>query len=177
MIETLTKTKGFPGPQSQRWLPPTGLAVDQVRPLAATGALVLLDVRDQEAYLSGHIPGSIHAPDSNPARLVAEVERHPRVVLVCDTGSVSRMVARTLKFSGRADPAYLVGGLRAWTAAGLSLLAVSETGQKHRVSPETHFERATRRIAPVARSLNRRVLFASLAGSAVVLGFTLLMLF
>lgn len=163
----------MPGPQSRRLLPPTGLPVDEVRQFLATGGIAVLDVRDESAFERGYLPGSLHAPESNPRRLVAEVTRHPRTVLVWETGKTSAMVARTLKFSGLADPCYFVGGIRAWTAQGLSLVQISETGQRHRTRTETFLGRTTRRIAPVARGLNSRMLFASLGGVTILLEITL----
>jgi rhodanese-related sulfurtransferase len=174
MCETPKSPSPLPAPQSRRWLPPTGLEVESLRQHVATGTIVVLDVRDEASFRRGHIPNALHAPDSSPGRLAVEATRHPRVALVCDTGKMSALIARTLKVAGTADPCYLVGGLRAWAAAGLDLTQIAEDGRKHRRSPETRLERTTRRIRPVAGSLNRRVLFASLAGSAAVLGMALL---
>ncbi len=162
-------------PRSTRWLPPTGLTVAQLkRDLPVGAAPQLLDVRDLEAFRRSHLPGATPAPDSAPAQLVTLAQRHPRVLLICDDGRMSAMVARTLKFSGIADPLYLVGGLKAWAAEGGLLLETSETGQEHRIARESAGETTVRRLAPVGKALSSRVLFLGLAGAAAVLGVVLL---
>lgn len=156
-------------PRSERWLPPTGITAARLRHLLEIGApLQVLDVRERDRFEKGHLPGSIYSPDSQPAALVMGVEHHPRSVLICDDGRMSAMVARTLKFSGLADPCYLVGGLRAWVREGGCLYETSQTGQEHRVVPETFGEVTSRRLRPVAEGLSSRILFAALAGAAGV---------
>lgn len=162
-------------PRSARWLPPTGMTVSQLnRDLPVGAAPAILDVREWDAFQGAHIPGSVHAPDSRPADLVCQVERHPRVVLVCEDGRMSAMVARTLKFSGIADPLFLVGGLKAWEGEGGALQEISATGQEHRVVRDTIGETAVRRLAPIGKAMSVRVLFLALAASAAVVALVLL---
>ncbi len=144
------------------------------RDLPVGAAPRILDVRELEAFEKGHLADSTHCPDSAPAGLVFLAERHPRVLLVCDDGRMSAMVARTLKFAGIADPLYLAGGLKAWAAEGGPLYETSETGQEHRVVRETPAETTVRRLAPVGKAITARVLYLGLAGAAALLGVVLL---
>lgn len=151
------------------------MTVEQLkRDLPVGAAPELLDLREFAAFEKGHLPGSTHAPDSSPAQLVFLAERHKQVLLVCDDGRMSAMVARTLKFAGIADPLYLAGGLKAWAAQGGPLLETSATGQEHRVVRESLGETTVRRLAPVGRAMSTRVLFLGLAGAAALVGVALL---
>lgn len=145
-----------------------------MRDLAIGSFPVIFDVREEDSFQRARIPGSFHAPDSQPAHLVCQVERHPKVVLVCDDGRMSAMVARTLKFSGIADPLFLVGGVNAWAREGGPLLETSITGQEHQVIRETIGETTVRRLAPVGKAMSVRVLFLALAGSAALVALVLL---
>jgi rhodanese-related sulfurtransferase len=157
-------------PRSTRWLPPTGIsAADLKHELAVGVPTAVLDVRESAPFESGHLRDSVHAPDSNPSRLAKEIEKHARIVLVCDDGRLSAMVARTLKFSGLTDPLYLIGGLKQWTAEGGELFERTEKGIEKRVYRETAGEATRRGLLAVTRSLNARVFFAALAGAAGLL--------
>ena len=91
-------------------------------------APAILDVREAAAFLSGHIPGSLHAPDSQTTALVKKLQTIDRAVLVCDQGKVSAMVRRTLGFCGFHAVSYLEGGLKAWLVAGGTLMEVTRSG-------------------------------------------------
>lgn len=136
-------------------------AVDLGLPIA------ILDVRETDPFVQGHLPRSIHTPDSDAAGLAREVRRHRQLVLVCADGRQSAMVARTLKFSALAEAMYLVGGVKAWADADAPLFETSTTGQEHRVSTEAALYR---RVAAVAGALNLRLVFAAAAAAAVIVG-------
>lgn len=61
---------------------------------------ILIDVRDEEAYRTGHLPGAVHVPLDD----IMEEKYHPQkgkiLYLYCDTGSSSLMAARKLDEDG-----------------------------------------------------------------------------
>ena len=96
--------------------------------LAAGGALVVdtrpADHREHE----GTIPGSVWVErnvlewrlDPASAHKIPQVESYEQVVIiVCDEGYASSLAARSLQELGLARATDLVGGVRAWKAAGL----------------------------------------------------------
>jgi rhodanese-related sulfurtransferase len=106
--------------------------LDRVDPHEAErdpGAL-LVDIRSEvQRERDGVIPGSIHHsrnvlewradPDSGHTdpRMSGDLRR--RVIVVCDGGYQSSLVAATLQDLGYANATDLVGGFQAWKAAGL----------------------------------------------------------
>jgi rhodanese-related sulfurtransferase len=84
----------------------------------------VLDLRSEEAFKSGHLPGAKFA---NAAGLTAAIEKlkldrkHP-VVLVCETGVQSRKLLAEVQKLGFAEVGVLDGGVQAWKAAALPLV-------------------------------------------------------
>lgn len=89
------------------------------------GAIVL-DVREDDEWVAGHIPGAVHVPmmrvpqrlQFDPGPLTPDAE----IVVVCKVGSRSAQVTAWLRRQGY-DAANLAGGLMAWEAAGRPLEA------------------------------------------------------
>ena len=80
---------------------------------------LVIDVRGESEYRSGHLPGSILLPlPELPAR-VGEVPSDRPVVLLCQTGSRSAVAASYLRARGFSQVSNVGGGMAAWFAAGL----------------------------------------------------------
>jgi rhodanese-related sulfurtransferase len=86
----------------------------------------ILDVREPEEWVAGHIDGAQHIPMSQFLQRLAEVPPDRDIVVVCAVGQRSARVAAFLNQRGY-DAANLAGGLQAWVALGRPL--VSETGE------------------------------------------------
>ncbi len=90
---------------------------------------VLLDVREDDEWVAGHIDGAHHIPMGElPGRVGDVVEltdASPQLVVVCRSGVRSAHVVAWLTRLG-VDAVNLDGGLEAWTSARRPL--VSETG-------------------------------------------------
>ncbi|HAT39540.1 MAG TPA: rhodanese-like domain-containing protein [Polynucleobacter sp.] len=84
----------------------------------------VLDVRSEEVFKIGHLPG---AKLANPSGLTAAIEkfkldRKLPVVLVCETGVQSRKLVAEAQKLGFADVGALEGGVQAWKSAELPLV-------------------------------------------------------
>jgi rhodanese-related sulfurtransferase len=87
---------------------------------------VVLDVREDDEWVYGHIEGATHvAMGEVPARLDDLPEGDP-VYVVCRSGGRSARVAAWLNANGF-DAVNVGGGMGEWEAAGRPM--VSETGQ------------------------------------------------
>jgi rhodanese-related sulfurtransferase len=87
---------------------------------------VVLDVREDNEWVAGHIEGATHIPMGDvPARLDEVPEGDP-VFVTCRAGGRSARVAAWLNANGY-DAVNIAGGVGAWAAAGRPM--VSETGQ------------------------------------------------
>jgi hydroxyacylglutathione hydrolase len=84
------------------------------------GAIVV-DVRSLPEWRSGHIAGALHIPLGRLVSQMAERPRSQSVVLVCETGSRSAIGASLLTAAGFTDVTNLIGGVVAWSNAGLPL--------------------------------------------------------
>jgi len=88
--------------------------------------LVLLDVREKDAYAAGHIPGAQHLPRGQLELRVNKELPDPtrRILVCCEFGQISTLAAATLRELGYTQAAALDGGLKAWRDGGLPLTAL-----------------------------------------------------
>ena len=88
--------------------------------LAGAGEVLLLDVREDDEWQAGHAPQAVHHPLGT---LDADALPDDRpVVAVCRSGNRSGKAAQLLLAAGR-DARNLTGGMQAWAAAGLPVVA------------------------------------------------------
>jgi glyoxylase-like metal-dependent hydrolase (beta-lactamase superfamily II)/rhodanese-related sulfurtransferase len=82
--------------------------------------LVVLDVREKDAYSAGHLPGAMFLPRGQLELRVNEAFPDPtvRIVTVCEFGKISTLAAATLRSLGFMHAAAMDGGMKAWREAG-----------------------------------------------------------
>jgi glyoxylase-like metal-dependent hydrolase (beta-lactamase superfamily II)/rhodanese-related sulfurtransferase len=87
--------------------------------------LVVLDVREKDAYAAGHVPGARHLPRGQLELRVNEELPDPtlRILAVCEFGRVSTLAAATLRQIGFQRAIALDGGMKAWREAGYPLVS------------------------------------------------------
>lgn len=91
---------------------------------------VLLDVREPDEWVAGHVEGAIHIPMTELPAMLDRLDHDDDIVVVCKVGGRSARVTAWLNQQGfRASN--LDGGLVAWAGAGRAL--VSESGAPPRV--------------------------------------------
>ncbi len=89
---------------------------------------LILDVREPDEFLAGHIPGAINIPRGF-LEVRADLEHHKRdprlsdrslkIVCYCGGGHRSALAAQTLTQMGFENPLSMRGGWTAYTAADL----------------------------------------------------------
>ena len=89
------------------------------------GELVVLDVRERDAYNAGHVPGARHLPRGQLELRVNEELPNPttRIVTVCEFGKISTLAAATLRELGFLRASALDGGMKAWRESGFPIEA------------------------------------------------------
>jgi rhodanese-related sulfurtransferase len=83
--------------------------------------LILLDVREKDAFAAGHIPGAQHLPRGQLELRVNKELSDPtqRILVACEFGHISTLAAATLRELGYTRAAALDGGMKAWREGGL----------------------------------------------------------
>jgi rhodanese-related sulfurtransferase len=89
---------------------------------AVLEADVLIDVREQDEFAAGHLPGAIHASrgmlefklSSSPALS----SRDLKIVLYCKTSGRAALAACAMHDMGYLNVKSIAGGIDAWIAAG-----------------------------------------------------------
>jgi glyoxylase-like metal-dependent hydrolase (beta-lactamase superfamily II) len=92
--------------------------------IARGGAdLVVLDVRERDAFNAGHVPGARHLPRGQLELRVNDELPDPtaRIVTVCEFGKISTLAAATLRDLGFVRATALDGGMKGWREGGLPL--------------------------------------------------------
>jgi glyoxylase-like metal-dependent hydrolase (beta-lactamase superfamily II) len=86
---------------------------------AGAGDLIVLDVREKDAYDAGHIPGARLLPRGQLELRVDKALPDPtvRVLAYCQLGKISTLAAATLRTMGYPRAVALDGGMDAWTKA------------------------------------------------------------
>lgn len=84
--------------------------------------ITVLDVREGEEYLAGHLPGAIHIPRGVlefKVHLVPQTADKGKTILVyCKTGGRSALSALALQRMGYTQIVSLAGGFDQWTSGG-----------------------------------------------------------
>lgn len=85
--------------------------------------LIVLDVREKDAFAAGHIPTARHLPRGQLELRVNEEFPDPtlRIVVCCEFGKISTLAAATLRELGFLRAAALDGGVKAWREAGFAV--------------------------------------------------------
>ena len=98
------------------------MTMEEVRERLASDAsdILLLDVREREAYSASHIPGAMHIPRGQLELRVNDELTDPtrRIVCYCEYGKISTLAAATLRDLGYTRAVALHGGFDAWKKAG-----------------------------------------------------------
>ena len=92
----------------------------RARELIDSGEPLVLDVREQDEWDEGHVPGAIHIPRGNLESRIerAAPDRARSIVVYCAAGNRSAFAAKTLEELGYEDVVSLSGGFTDWKRNG-----------------------------------------------------------
>jgi adenylyltransferase/sulfurtransferase len=103
-------------------------------------ALTVVDVREREEFVQGHVPQAVFIPRGY---LELQIEQHQPdrqapVVLYCAGGVRSALAARNLKEMGYERVYSLIGGFNGWKNAGLSFKVPTVLDEQQRLRYSRH---------------------------------------
>ena len=96
------------------------LTAERVAELVRTGAVQVVDVREDYEHRAGHLPGDRHLELSRLTAEAGSLDRDRPVVFYCRSGERSKLAADAFRASGW-DARTLSGGLVAWAEHDLPL--------------------------------------------------------
>lgn len=113
------------GPGYGKELTPVKLTPDELKKLMESKEqdYVIVDVRNQSAFVEGHIPGAMSIPVDVFALQSEWLSQDKKIVVYCDTGEKSRIAYRKLYKLGY--PNIYQVFLAEWKAAGRPVVAAS----------------------------------------------------
>ena len=108
---------------SQQVLKTESLDPTEVSRLLEAGKVLLIDVREPAEYAAERIQGALLCPLSTFDARVLPIDGARRVVFHCAGGRRSLTAAEKRLAAGSATAAHMDGGIAAWKAAGLPVIA------------------------------------------------------
>jgi len=99
------------------------------RRLDAREKLTLIDVREDNEWARGHLPGAVHLGKGIIERDIEQAfpDKQAQLVLYCGGGFRSALVADNLQKMGYTNVISMDGGWGGWTAAGYPVKKPGET--------------------------------------------------
>ena len=81
--------------------------------------VMILDVREQDEWNAGHIPGAVFMPMGEVPNRLSEIPTDKTVIVQCRSGNRSSQVTDFLVKQGFTNVHNMSGGINAWQSAGL----------------------------------------------------------
>ncbi len=103
---------------------PARLAPLEVQARLEGGNVTLLDVRELYEWVNpGHIKGAVLIPLGELVGRLEELNPDQEIIVMCNSGNRSQQGIHILQAAGFENLNELAGGIRAWMAAGLPVVA------------------------------------------------------
>jgi rhodanese-related sulfurtransferase len=109
----------------------TDETVPEIDPAAAAAAVaggaVLVDVREPDEWAAGHASVAVHIPLGQLSDRAGELPDDGEFIFVCRAGGRSLAAATAFRAAGY-EASNLTGGMQAWAASGLEVVAADGPG-------------------------------------------------
>lgn len=94
----------------------SGIMVPQQIDQMVFEASTFIDTRDAEQYAAGTIPGAVNIEWRQVLERIDEIPEEGKVILFCNTGSLSAQATFALRVAGRENVVVLQTGFLGWQA-------------------------------------------------------------
>ncbi|CAH9059319.1 Thiosulfate sulfurtransferase GlpE [Pseudoalteromonas holothuriae] len=92
------------------------ISVTQTKALLEQKDVIVADIRDENSFAQGHIPGSEHLSNANIGHFMQEKEFDQPIIVVCYHGISSQGAASYLIEQGFEDVYSMDGGFTQWAS-------------------------------------------------------------
>lgn len=101
-----------------------GLTASAATTLINTEDAIVVDIRPEKEYSTGHITGAMNIPATKMKENLNRLEKHKDapIILVCKSGVTSGPSAKDLKKEGFTNVYKLQGGIAEWQSSNLPLV-------------------------------------------------------
>jgi rhodanese-related sulfurtransferase len=89
------------------------IGVEEARREIAGGQATAVDVRSEEEWSEGHVPGAIHLPDGDPEAATKPLEQGARLMVIAKNGKLAVSAAKELSENGY-EAVAVDGGMDDW---------------------------------------------------------------
>ncbi|MBO0440710.1 rhodanese-like domain-containing protein [Candidatus Enterococcus ikei] len=89
------------------------IMIDEFEQLEKRNELAIIDVREDEEYLSGHIKGAKSLPLSTLDKTAGSLDKEQPYYIICHSGGRSQMASEYFASLGY-DVTNVMGGMSAW---------------------------------------------------------------
>ncbi|MEL7246048.1 MAG: rhodanese-like domain-containing protein [Cyanobacteria bacterium J06573_2] len=98
-------------------------ATELIEQIKLDEAPMILDVRSQEEYLAGHIPGAINIEYRELPSRINEIDSfsNKKIVVYCERGVRANIAEETLKKAGFTEVLHLEGDMSGWRERGFEV--------------------------------------------------------
>jgi phage shock protein E len=96
------------------------VALDEARREIAGGEATVVDVRSEEEWSEGHVPGAIHLPDGDPEAGTKPLDREARLLVIAKDGKLAVRAASKLAEQGY-NAAAVEGGMDDWISEDFNI--------------------------------------------------------
>ena len=93
------------------------ITIDELKSALSSGAQVI-DVRETDEYVSGHVPAATHVPLVTVADNIDLFRSDVDVYLICHSGGRSMRACEFLHDQGITNVVNVIGGTSGWIALG-----------------------------------------------------------
>ena len=90
------------------------ISIDDTRKLLDSGGAQLVDIRDEQSFLAGHIEGARHLDNTSLQDFIREGDPDQPVIVYCYHGNSSQPAAAFLNEKGFEDVYSMDGGFEFW---------------------------------------------------------------
>ncbi len=90
------------------------ISVHQAKELISQGEVILLDIRDPDAYNAGHIDGAILVNNDNAQAIISAADKSKPVIIYCYHGNSSKSAADYFFSAGFSQSYSVDGGYEVW---------------------------------------------------------------